>query len=306
MKVLVTGGTGFIGLPLVRELLARGDQVTLLVRDVERAKRIVVRELETGRLQLLPGDVLDPGSVVRAMSGVSIVFHLAGMISYKNADRRKVWRVNVEGTRNVVEAALAAGVSKFIHTSSIVAVGLSWDPKVILDESASYDAAGLRLEYFDAKHEAEAVVLAAVKRGLNAVIVNPGTVAGDPDYAGPSGNVSAAVKMMVNSPVLLPGGNAWVDVRDVVGGHLLALEKGRVGERYILAVENITNAEIAIRLSKGRYKPRIRLPSWLLRLVKTQLATRVSGFYLFFDCGKARRELGWNPRSPWAAIEKSN
>jgi dihydroflavonol-4-reductase len=324
MKVFVTGGTGFIGIPLIRALLARGDEVVSLSRNPGVAARSFSRyfpEDLRARLRHQAGDLGQPAALAEGMRGCEAVFHVAGSISYRERGRREVQRTNVEGTRNVAEAARKAGVRRLVHTSSVVAVGVSWDPHQALDENAPYNCGGMGLEYFDAKHAAEVEIARAVQHGLDAVIVNPATVVGFADHAGRPGSVNDSVRLLSRVPFLLPGGNCWVDVRDVVSGHLLAFERGRTGERYILGSRNLTNAEVIRRLRqvKGKIVPRATVSGAQVRAlgrvaraferlgfpipVGSQMATRVSGFYLYFDCAKARSELGWEPASPWPALQ---
>lgn len=314
MRAFVTGGTGFIGVPLIRALLERGNDVTLLARNVERARGLF-REAGKGlaELEVIRGD-LDgspelPVHVRSAMRGCEVAFHVAGRICYDRHDRERSFRVNRDGTRAICRAAEEAGIRRLVHTSSIVTIGISWSPDQSLGEANEYNASDLRLAYFDSKRAAEDEVRRAVSRGLDAVIVNPGTVAGSPKDSGPSGNVLRALNTLIRLPFALPGGNCWVDVRDVVEGHLLALERGTPGARYILATENISNAEIARRLRHllGREARAFMLPPSAVRLLarvtRSQQITRASGFYLYMDSTKARQDLGWNPRSPWGAIE---
>lgn len=286
MKIFVTGTTGFIGIPLMRALAARGNEVVPF-----------------------RGDVRNATAVVKAMRGCEAVFHLAGRISYRACDRPLVRAVNVQGTVNVLEAARALGIRRMVHTSSIVTVGVSWDPGQVLDEDAVFNAARLRLEYFDSKREAENRVMEAAARGLDVVIVNPGVVVGEPGDCGRPGPVNKSVRTLAHLPFTLPGGNSWVDVRDVVAGHLLAFEKGRSGRRYILAHENISNADVRRRFAveTGGSLPFIHLPARVLRacarMTGSQVAMRIGGFFMYYDCSRARKELGWNPRPAWPAIK---
>lgn len=315
MKALVTGATGFIGIPLLRALAQGETEIFALTRDPARAAEIGRRAFSpcaANQIRWIKEDLgraTEAGPELRAaLSRCDTVFHLAGAISYRRSERDWVRRVNLEGTRVIAQAALDAGVRKFVHTSSIVAVGISWQPDAVLTEDAPYNASDLGMEYFDAKHAAEREVLARIERGLPAVIVNPATVVGDPRISGPAGNVSSALRALARLPFLLPGGGCWVDVEDVVSGLLLAAERGQVGARYILGSENLSNAELIQKLaaSSGRKPPRITFPAAPLRWVGYcgfQAATRVSGFYLYFDSSKARTKLGWNPRPVWPAMQ---
>ncbi|RYX78202.1 NAD-dependent epimerase/dehydratase family protein, partial [bacterium] len=170
MKVLVTGATGFLGGWLVKRLLAEG----LEVRIIKRANSSL-EELEGLKLDLVDGDVTDKESLIRAARGVDTVFHLAGVIGYSRSQRAAMERVNVEGTRNVIDACEANGVRKLVHLSSVVAIGAGFD-KTPLTETSPYNVAHLKLGYFDTKHDAELLIQEAVRAGrVDAVMINPST-----------------------------------------------------------------------------------------------------------------------------------
>ena len=185
------------------------------------------------------GDVLEPEAVARAVAGCDLVFHVAAVASYWRTQREQVYKVNVEGTRIVMEACLAAGVPRAVHTSSVAAIGIPRNGRPA-DESATFDAFSATFAYADSKHRAEAVVLQAVARGLPAVIVNPGAIYGAGDHNLISG--SMVLELARRSVPLVPdGGLCVVDIDAVVQGHLAAAERGRIGERYILGGENLTS-----------------------------------------------------------------
>lgn len=308
MKAFVTGGTGFIGVPFVRALLARGDQVVLGVRDAGKAKRLFPEELSKAQssLSIETCDLLDAKSIQAAMKGCEAVFHLAGTISYRRKEQAALFRVNRDATAAVADAALALGAGRMVHVSSIVAVGIQWGPSRPLNEDDVYNGHELKLSYFDSKHEAEGEIRKRVALGLDAVIVNPSTVVGRKKESGPAGNVKRAIRALARAPFLLPGGNSWVDVKDVVKGILLAHEKGRPGRRYILTSQNISNAEITRRLYResGLEPPRVKLSGRALKFLGRFVpsASRVCGFFLYADSTRARVELGWVPSSAWGSI----
>jgi dihydroflavonol-4-reductase len=301
MRALVTGATGYIGVPLVRELLGRGWEVRALVRQPDRARATL------GGATLVSADLFDVSQLTATMRGCDAVFHLAGMVSFRGRDVRAVHRTNREGTRAVAAATLAAGVPRLVHVSSIVAVGVSWDASQMLDETATYNAGPLSLAYFDSKHDAEREVREAVDRGLDAVMLNPAGVVSQSGAVGGDGRLSGLIRALARMPLLLPGGNNWVDMGDVIDALLVGLERGRRGERYILGAENVSFVELQTRLATviGRRPARFRAWPRLLRAAGryVQTAARLSGFYLYADSSKARKELGWQPRSPWPAIE---
>jgi len=313
MKIFVTGGTGFIGVPLIKQLVSRGHSVVVLARNIERAKNELGLKIANelmGKISFFAGDLSAEHRLIDGMKGCEAVFNVAGTISYRNCDRTLVRETNVRGTANVLSAAKKNRVQRLVHTSSIVAVGITWSENQVLDESAEYNAANLDLEYFNTKHQGEMEVIKSVRDGLDAVIVNPGAVAGFSDDSGRNGNIGSALKMLAIVPFLLPGGNSWVDVRDVVAGHIAALEKGETGERYILAAENISNAEVTkrIRSARGKKVPSFELPQKWVRILSyfpliDQLAIRNCGFYLYFNSKKAKERLGLTFRSPWPAMQ---
>jgi dihydroflavonol-4-reductase len=303
VQALVTGATGFVGSNLALALAARGDRVRVLRRATSR-----LDALEGIPVEYRVADVLDPDSLADALRGCNVVFHAAAVSQYWRADRETIYRVNVVGTRNVMEAALRAGVERVVHTSSVAALGCP--PRgATADESQKFPAAQSWFAYGHSKHLAESEVHTAVTQGLPAVIVNPGIVVGPRDVNFVSGSlVRASARGQLR--VVPPGGSNLVHVGDVVAGHLAAAERGRVGERYILGGENLTHweaAEILARVTGGP-GPRLMLPAWLLPplawLVDTlnrlsQLPPLVSGEQIrlgaetfYVDNRKAVHELG--------------
>ncbi|MFN2612944.1 MAG: SDR family oxidoreductase [Solirubrobacterales bacterium] len=303
MKTLVTGATGFVGSHVARALAARGDELKLLVRDPERAAH-----LADLRFELTTGDVTDGESVRRAMSGVDRVFHVAGTTSHAARDREKVFEVNAGGTRTLSEEALRAGVERFVHTSSIAAVGPA-EPGKTADESQAFRAGGLGIAYMNSKHEAEMEVLRTAAKGLQVVIVNPAFVLGPDD---PSGTSNELVRRLLTRqiPVYVDGAVNVVDVRDVAAGHLLADTRGRPGERYILGGENFTLRELLSEIGEiaGVPVPPMKMPGQLAAgamaaLERAGLPTPASedevkagSLWFTYRIDKARRELGFDPR----------
>ena len=302
MRVLVTGGTGFVGSQIAAALVRRGDAVRVL----RRASSNLVM-LEGLAVEHVLGDVLEPEAVARAVSGCDLVFHVAAVASYWRAQREQVYRVNVEGTRIVMAACLAACVPRVVHTSSVAAIGIPRDSRPAA-ETAPFDALSATFAYADSKHLAEAVVQQAVARGLSAVIVNPGAVYGAGDHNLISGSMVLEFARR-RIPFVPAGGLCVVDVDAIVLGHLAAAERGRVGERYILGGENLTYLEIAADICAvvGRRPPRATVPAWTLppaalavdainRLhispsVVSGEQIRMAALNVFYDSTKAVREL---------------
>ncbi len=256
-KTLVTGGTGFLGSHLVRALAERGDELRLLVR---RGRELAF--LERVEFERAEGDVRDRDSVRRAMEGIERVFHVAGSTSMRRGDRDRVFAVNVEGTRNVMEEALKAGVARAVHTSSVSAIGPA-EPGGTADESQLFPPRGIGVGYVDSKHAAEDAALSVGARGLPLVIVNPSFVFG-PDDPNPSGTSNALIRRLLLRRVFayVDGGLNVVDVRDVALGHLLADERGHEGERYILGGRNFTLHRLFVDIARiaGVPAPPVRVP----------------------------------------------
>src|SRR5262245_6690433 len=241
MQVLVTGGTGFLGANLAAALVARGDSVRVLRRP---SSSLVA--LEGLPIEHAIGDITEPDAVERAVEGCELVFHVAAIAAYWRDKPGRIYHVNVEGTRVVMEACLRAGVSRVVHTSSAAAVGIAQDG--IADETTPFDRLSATFAYADSKRLAEAVVREAVARGLSAVIVNPAVVIGAADHYLNSGSLVVAYGAG-RIPAVPPGGICVADVDAVTQGHLLAAARGRAGERYILGGENLSYLQVTATIA---------------------------------------------------------
>jgi dihydroflavonol-4-reductase len=298
-RTLVTGATGFIGSHVTRLLAERGDEVLVTVRSSSRLDAFDGLDVRPIR-----ADILDRSSIRRAMRGVERVFHLAG-ITDLGAQRARVFSVAVEGVRIVLEEALRAGVERAVYTSSVAAVGPAPDGETA-DETNPWTAGRYSIPYLDAKHEAEIAALRLVARGLPLVIVNPAHVLG----AGDSGRSSTTLVrrfMRRQIPAYVDGTLNIVGVQDVARGHLLADQRGRVGERYILGNRNFTMDRLFADLGRlsGVEPPALKLPLavalMLARAGQTvpwarlpsPIEVRASSLNWGFVNRKARRELGW-------------
>lgn len=230
MTVLVTGATGFIGSNLVHHLVERGERVRVLKRPSTRPVL-----LDGLPVEVAEGDVTDAGSVVRAAEGVDGIYHVAGMVSYWKPARARQVRVNVDGTRNVVAAAVRCGVRRIVHTSSIAAVGFRTDGGVA-DEDTPWNWGPLDVGYCITKRAAEEEAMRANEQGVEAVAVCPGMVFGARDQYLNAGRLFAMVarKSTIRG---LGGVTTTCDVDDVCAGHIAAMERGRPGRRYILGGE---------------------------------------------------------------------
>ncbi|MGC8878093.1 MAG: SDR family oxidoreductase [Anaerolineae bacterium] len=311
MRVLITGATGFIGANLARTLVERGEHVRILCRSTSR-----LDALEGLPVQRVVGDILDPDSLCAAMQGCALVFHVAAVAQYWRNHADWVYRVNVEGTRNVVRAALRCGAERLVYTSSSAAIGPAPHPNAPVDETQRFPEALHWFVYGHSKHLAEQEVQRGVEQGLSAVIVNPTIVLGPGDLNFVSGStIRAAVRGQLR--ILPPGGSNLVHVQDVVAGHVAAAERGRTGERYILGGENLTHRRAAQIIAEvtGAPPPLLTLPAWCLPVVarlidafntltrtRDPLVTgdqvRLGDKYFYYNCAKAIRELGV-PQTPF-------
>lgn len=297
-RVLITGATGFLGSALARRLAAEGHQIRILRRADSNLAALAGVNYEES-----VGDLCDPAAVARAVAGTDVVFHSAALIQYwdhRNALQRAI---NVDGTRHVVEACVAARVKRLIHVSSVAAVGYSCGDEPI-DETAEYNLTPFRLNYADTKHEAECIVHEAVRRGLNAVIINPGTI------YGPGDRRRARYVRGLSGPFSSPGGMAVVDVDDVVEGAIRAWQRGKTGERYLLTAGNFLYREIGRMFAAHLHRrgPRLVIPGWAIkglaailsplgrltpdRWSLTPAMARVAHLRFFYSSAKAARELG--------------
>jgi dihydroflavonol-4-reductase len=315
VKVLVTGATGFVGSQVAAALVQRGDHVRVL-----RRKSSTLIAIDGLDVEHCYGDILEPEAVAAAVAGCDAVFHVAGLSSYWRVRAPEVYRVNVEGTRIVMDACLRADVARVVHTSSCAAVGLRRDGRAA-DETQPFDPRETRFAYAHSKYLAEQEALKAVRLGLPVVIVNPAVVIGPGDHNLISGSmiVEMAKRPM---PVAPPGGVCMVDVDAVTYGHLAAAERGRVGERYILGGENLAYREITATIARivGCKTPRWRIPSWIIppaaaaldaanRFISRPIVSgdqlRLSAHYAFFDSSKAVAELGYPLLSFCNAAERA-
>jgi dihydroflavonol-4-reductase len=298
-RTLVTGATGFIGSHVTALLVERGDDVEVMVRDGSRVEALAGLDVKPVR-----ADVLDRRSIRRAMRGVERLFHIAGTTNLA-APRAQLFGLNVEGAQVVLEEALRAGVERAVYTSSVAAIGPA-RPGESADENNAWTAGRYAIAYLDAKHEAETAALRLIARGLPLVIVNPAHVlgAGDP---GRSSTVLVRRFMRRQIPAYVDGTLNVVGVQDVARGHLLADERGAVGERYILGNRNFTMDRLFADLGRlsGIEPPAVKLPlSVALALsatgsriaggvVPSTTEVRATSLNWSFVNRKAKRELGW-------------
>jgi dihydroflavonol-4-reductase len=303
-KILVTGATGFIGSCLVKKLALTDDEVSILVRknsDLTSLSDVL------HKVKLVYGDITNRSSLDAAMKGIDLVYHSAGLTYMGDKKNALLYKINVEGTRNMLQASAAAKVTRFVHVSSITAVGIAFDKKPV-DESVIWNFHQIGLEYARTKHLSEVEVAQAVKNGLDCVIVNPAFVfgAGDINF-----NAGRIIKDIYNKklPFYPLGGICVVDVEIVSDAIISAMQKGKTGERYILGGENVSYKQLADTISKITGAPRVNfpLPFWMAKILKQALdlyknKNRISklfnmsmfgvaSHFLYFDSAKAMREL---------------
>lgn len=316
MKVLVTGATGFLGGRLARLLCAEGFSVrtTGLPRDPTE----LIADLPC---EHVPADLLEAAAVERLVQGVEAIFHVAALVTFRPDLYATQWRVNVEGTRLLLEAARAARVRRFVHTSTVNTLGIP-PPGQLGDEETLFDWGRWRLGYMDSKRAAEDLVHAAAAKDLDAVCVLPGTLFGPGDLHFSAG---AYVREAARGLLLLapPGGTVVVHVDDVARGHLLALERGERGRRYILGGEPVSYRTLFrwINEEVGRPGPVATVPAPLLRWAGRQadrlrdrlglplpfsegLAVAGSAL-LYYSSARAERELGFSARPAREAVREA-
>jgi dihydroflavonol-4-reductase len=310
VKTLITGATGFVGSAVLRQLIDAGHSMRALIRPNSDRRNLAGLPVE-----IFTGDLTDRASLDRAPVGCSTLFHVAADYRLWVPHPQPIYETNVTGTRNIMLAAAHAGVTRIVYTSSVATLGLTPDGSPA-DENTPVSLADMIGHYKRSKFLAEAEVKRLVKeQGLPVVIVNPSTPVGPRDVKPtPTGRmiVDAASGRM---PAYVDTGLNLVHVDDVAMGHLLALERGQIGERYVLGAVNMTLKEILTELAAitGRRPPRIRLPHNLVLPIAyvseawawmaggkeprvTLVGVRLAKKRMFFSAEKAKRLLGFHPR----------
>jgi dihydroflavonol-4-reductase len=311
-KVLLTGATGFLGSWVARTLVEAGMRVRVLVRRPERLRPLADLDLDVMR-----GDVLQPDSIDAAAANVDAIVHCAGDVSWRRRDGERVTRVNVEGTRNVLQVAQRRAL-RLLHTSSTATIGPTRRPQ-LLDETSPGPRDELDFAYPASKRASERLVLAHAASGGDAVVLNPGIIYGPGDAHGGSTQLIARyVRGELTGHV--DGGASYCDVRDAAAAYVGALRRGRSGERYILAGVNRSHAELRAELQRLTGLP----PSFLLPrplaewwglwsdvaaaygphpLEDLSLATvRWGALFTYCSSAKAERELAYRARDFTATL----
>ena len=310
MKILVTGGTGFVGSHLVRVLLERGEQVRCLVRPTSRLDNL--KELS---VDFVTGDLRDIDSLRNAAKGCSVVYHCAADYRLWCKDPAEMYQSNVEGSNNVMQAAFDEGVERVVYTSTVGCLGLN-DDGTPANEETPVTIDDMMGHYKRSKFLAEEKVREWAGRGLPVVIVNPSTPVGEPDIKPtPTGKIIVDFLRGKMFGYVDTGMNL-IDVRDCAEGHVLAAEKGRVGERYILGARNLTLKELFDGLAGVTEiaSPKLKVPHWVaetyarlenfwsIEVARRQPevpleSVKLARHKMWFDASKAVSELGL-PQNP--------
>ncbi len=319
MKVGITGANGFIGNHLTRYVTSLGHKVNAFLLQGTSDKL-----LENLPHQVFWGDVLETESLYPFLNSCDVLIHLAGFNRYWSRDPNVFHKLNVLGPINIAAACLATGIEKVVHVSSCITLGVS-DQPVPRNENSEFNLSGKRFLYAETKKAGEdEMKIWASEKGLPVVIVNPASAIGEMD-CGPTPIGEPIIDICKGWwPVWVDGGACFVDVHNLVQGLWLALEKGRAGEQYLLAGDNLTNKEFMSKIAKlaGKGRPKVRIPKSLLSLVAhcqegiadhlTHRAPKLTvgmqgliGKYLYYESAKAKDELGYNPIPCDGAMERS-
>ena len=313
MRVCVTGATGFLGAHVAARLAARGDEVRVTVRDPRRLEALGGLDVE-----VVDADILDRRSMRRALDGVDTLFHTAGMVASR--PRRQVWRVNAVGPRIAVETAAGCGVRRVIVTSSVASIGPATGERPATERNP-YPESGTGLLYTDSKFEGERGALTAGARlGIDVVSVCPSYVLGPALNRTRPGETSTRIVanyLRGRLPAIVDAYTNIVDVEDVADGHLLAADRGRPGERYILGGENLPWPEVIERVARlsGVHQPVLVLPREIAGVADALKRAGIpfgvlEGIRLMapnwrYSSAKARRQLGYQPRRASETLERT-
>ncbi len=309
MTTLVTGASGFVGYHVARLLASEGEPLRLLVRGTSPTGH-----LATLRAEIVVGDLRDPAALASAMRGVDRVFHVAATYTFSSRRSADLYTSNVDGTRNLLRACGDAGVKRIVYTSSVGALATTSGGGIV-DETTPVSLADMVGHYKRSKFLAQEVARSFASDGLPVVIVNPSTPIG-PFDAKPTPTGKTIVDFLKGKiPAYVDTGLNFVDVESVARGHMLAAERGKPGEIYILGDRNMHLREFLelIGTLSGRRAPRWKIPHWvacsaaaaseaIAWMTRSEPAVPLEGarlarHFMYFDPSKARRELGFLPAS---------
>lgn len=306
MKALVTGPTGLLGNNLVRELLKDGRFEVFAYVHSNRSKK----KLEGLPVKIVIGDILDKARVQEAIAGMDVVFHCAASTKIYPPKDPKIYDVNINGTRNIIEACIKNNTHRLIYVGTANSFGFSNAPNKVRNENSSSNSKVIGLGYMDSKLEAQSLILKAVnERKLNAIIVNPTAMLGAYDHLPSSGQIVLAM-YQGKIPGYTTGGKNFIAVKDVCQAMISAVEKGRIGECYILGNKNTSYYDFFRMISNELHikRPSFRFPNWLVVLygnfnsffgklfgfkptVTREIAIAGTKFF-YYDNSKAIEELG--------------
>lgn len=305
--ILVTGAAGFFGSAITRALLHAGHKVRALVEPGDPAPGLAGLPAEQ-----VPGNVLDPAAMLAACRGCSAVVHAAGRTNLRIAGRKRLARINTEGTLTVCQAALAVGVPKLVFISSLGVLGGHAEPRLVSEIAPAPNAITQRQTYHRSKSQAEDIALSCNGESLAVCAVLPGMIWGPGDFALSSTGLARLV-LQQRHALYPPGGTALLHVDDAAQAVVLALERGQAGRRYLLAGENLTNKQLYSLICQAAHpglKPKpvplslvtlTALGAELLGLIGIDAdfsmdTRRLCGIYWWGDDARARKELGWTPQ----------
>jgi dihydroflavonol-4-reductase len=316
MTTLVTGASGFLGSHVTRQLVARGESVRVLMRASSNNRAIADLPLE-----YVTGDLRDSASLARALAGVTRVFHVAADYRLWAKRKQDIYDSNVGGTKNLLDAAKHAGVSQFVYTSTVATIAV--DRPELPNEFTDAKLDEMVGHYKRSKWQAEREVLDAAKQGFPAIVAMPTTPVGPWDWKPtPTGKI---ILDFLNGkmPGYVETGLNFVGVEECAAGHLLISDKGKIGERYLLGAENLTLKEVLDTLAKitGLAAPKLKIPHGLAlgvayantafsRLLGREPGIPVEGVkiarhMMFVNATRAKKELGFQPGSVTAALERA-
>ncbi len=323
MRVFVTGATGFLGSHVARVLAEQGADLRLLVRPTSNLRNLEGLKAGSSRVETATGDLRDPASLEKAMTGCEVVFHVAADYRLWVRDPAEMYRSNVEGTRAILEAARKNAVRCVVYTSSVATMGFTGNGHPA-DEGSPVSLADMIGHYKRSKFMAEQVALEAGRGGMRVVTVNPTTPIGEQDVKPtPTGRIVVDF-LKRKFPAYVETGLNLVDVQECARGHIAALEEGKSGERYILGGENLTLKQILDKLGaiSGLPSPKIKLPYFVAyaagavdetvsgRLLgreprATIETVRMGKKKMWASSSKAERELGWKTVSADGALRRA-
>ncbi len=265
MRVFLTGGSGCLGANIAKHLIDEGFKVRLLLRKTSSTEAIEDLKIE----DVIYGDIRNYDSFSKAIKDCQVIIHCAALITFSQNRWKDAYLTNVIGTKNMIKAGIVNKVKKFIHTSSVSTIGYATTPNNLLDENSYNSFIGLGFIYHRTKWIAEQLVLEAVKEGLNAVVLNPSIIFGERDVYLSAGRVFKVLREGTFVNICTKGGVAVCDADNVAKAFITSIEKGKIGERYILSDANLTNLEfLKLASSVMGLNPKFYfIPKWLVKKV---------------------------------------